>query len=181
MDKKTIHVIGILMIFLAGFACQVSAYAIGASPATLSFNISRGGYEEKTFQISTNSEIPLEFSISVTDSVSSMIKLETKNKTTVSGNPAEIIVRAYASRSAEPANIDGTITALLKPSSNSPSGSGSVVSTGVAVRVKIEITNEMAPLIKNKLAFATIVLVIIMIVLAVIYFVGRTKRSSRKK
>jgi len=181
MNKGIIAAIGILMIFLAGFANQVSAYAVGASPATLSFNISRGGYEEKTFQVSTNSETPLEFSLSVADSVSSMIKLETKDKTTVSGKPAEITVRAYAPRSAKPANLDGAITAILKPSGSAPDGSGSIISTGVAVRVKIEITGETASLFKSKTFLVGIGLTGVIIVLGGSYLFRVAKKSKKPK
>jgi hypothetical protein len=180
-DRKIILMAGILMIFLVGFMCQVSAYAVGASPATLSFSIPRGGYEDKTFQVSTNSATPLEFSLSVSDSINASIKVVTADKTAVEGKPAEITIRAYASRSAKPGSLDGAVTATLKPSGASSEGSGSVVSMGVAVRVKIEITDETAPLIKNKLAFATIVLVIILIVLAVLYFIKRKGNKNTLK
>lgn len=169
MNRRIIFIVGILAIFLAGFACQVSAYAVGASPATLSFSIPRGGYEEKTFQVSTNSETPLEFSLSVSDSINAAVDVETKDKTAVSGKPAKITVRAYASRSAKPATLDGAITATLKPSSSSQSGSGSIVATGVAVRIKVEITDETAPLFENKMFLASMGLVGVIIVLGGIY------------
>ena len=169
MNRRIIFIVGILAIFLVSFVCQVSAYAVGASPATLSFSIPRGGYEEKTFQVSTISETPLDFSLVISNSINTTIKVETKDKTAVSGKPAEITVRAYASRSAKPANLDGAITALLKPSSASPDGSGSVVATGVAVRVKIEITDETAPLLQNKMFLASIGLLGVLVVLGGIY------------
>jgi hypothetical protein len=181
MNKGIIAAIGILMIFLAGFANQVSAYAVGASPATLSFNISRGGYEEKTFQVSTNSETPLEFSLSVTDSVSSMIKLETKDKTTVSGKPGEILVKVAIPRSAKPANLDGAITAILKPSGSAPDGSGSIISTGVAVRVKIEITGETASLFKSKTFLAGTGLIAVLFIFGLTYLFRVARKSKKPK
>lgn len=181
MNGKTIVLFGILMIFLAGFAYQVSAYAVGASPATLSFSISRGGYEEKTFQVSTNSETPLEFSLTVSPTIDSMIKLETKDKTAVSGKPAEITVRAYASRSAKPANLDGAITAILKPSGDSPEGSGSIISTGVAVRVKIEITGETASLFRNKTFLVSMGLIAVLFILGLTYLFRVARKSKRQK
>ncbi len=177
MIGKTIILFGILAIFLAGFMSYVSAYAVGASPATLSFSIPRGGYEEKTFQVSTNSETPLEFSLVISNSINTTIKVETKDKTTVSGKPAEITVRAYASRSAKPANLDGAITALLKPPIDAPGGSGSVVATGVAVRVKIEITSETAPLLQNKMFLVSIGLLGVLVVLGGSYLF-RIRRKS---
>ena len=181
MNKGIVLTVGILAIFLVGFLNEVSAFAVGASPATLSFTIPRGGYEEKTFQVSTNSEIPLEFSISMSSSINAYIEIETEDRTTVSGKPAEVIVRAHSSRSAEPANIDGAITTLLKPSSETPEGSGSVVSTGVAVRVNIEITDETAPLIKNKLAFVTVVLVAVLVLLISLYLINSARQKNNKK
>jgi len=181
MNKKIIFVVGILAIFLAGFACQVSAYAIGASPATLSFSIPRGGYEEKTFQVSTNSETPLEFSLVISNSINTTISVETKDKTAVSGKPAEITVRAYASRSAKPANLDGVITALLKPSGEARSGSGSIISTGVAVRIKVEITDESAPLFQNKMLLISMSLIGVIIVLGGIYLFKFARLRVRGK
>lgn len=181
MNGKTILIIGILAIFLVGFACQVSAYAVGASPATLSFSIPRGGYEEKTFQVSTNSETPLEFSLSVSDSINAAVDVETKDKTAVSGKPAKITVRAYASRSAKPAILDGAITATLKPSGASSGGSGSIVATGVAVRVKIEITDETAPLLQNKMFLASMGLVGVLVILGGIYLFRFARLRVREK
>ena len=181
MNKGIILIVGILAIFLVGFACQVSAYAIGASPATLYFSIPRGGYEEKTFQVSTNSETPLEFSLVVSDSINSMIKLETKDKITVSGKPAEITVRAYASRSANPANLDGAITTILKPLNSSQSGSGSIISTGVAVSVKIEITGETASLFKNKMFLVGAGLIAVLFIFGLTYLFRVSKKSKKPK
>ena len=181
MNRRIIFIVGILAIFLAGFACQVSAYAVGASPATLSFSIPRGGYEEKTFQVSTNSETPLEFSLSVTDSVSSMIKLETKDKTTVSGKPGEILVKVAIPRSAKPANLDGAITAILKPSGSAPDGSGSIISTGVAVRVKIEITGETASLFKSKTFLAGTGLIAVLFIFGLTYLFRVARKSKKPK
>jgi len=181
MANKDIIITGILAILLISLAYEVSGTAIGASPATLSFKIPRGGYEEKTFQVSTNSEIPLEFEISVSDSIKNAIKVETKDKATVYGQPAEIIVRAYASRSAKPESLDGAITATVAANadSNAPGGSGSVVSTAVAVKIKIEITDETTSLFKDKTFLITLGLIVTSIVLGSLYFI-RTKGKLKK-
>lgn len=184
MANKDIIITGILAILLIILAYEVSGAAVGASPATLSFKIPRGGYEEKTFQVSTNSEIPLEFEISVSDSIKNAVKVETKDKATIYGNPAEIIVRAYASRSAKPGSLDGDITATFTSSadSNTPEGSGSMVSTAVAVKIKIEITDETTSLFKDKTFLITLGLIVTFIVLGSLYFIrtrGKLKKSRK--
>jgi hypothetical protein len=173
--KRIILVLGVFMIFLIN-SYQVSAYAVGASPASLSFSVPRDGYEEKTFQVSTNSETPLEFSFSVSDSINANIEVKTKDKTTVQGKPAEITVIAHASRSAKPASLDGAINVNLKSIENNSGGTGSQVSTGVAVRIGIEITGETSPLFKNKIFLISTGLVVILIILTVIF---KFRKKSR--
>ena len=182
--NKNVLITGILAILLISFAYEVSGAAIGASPATLSFKIPRGGYEEKNFQVSTNSEIPLEFEISMSDSIKNAVKVEANDKASVYGNPAEVVIRAYASRSAKPEFLDGAITITVASSadSNAPGGSGSVVSTAVAVRVKIEITDETASLFKDKTFLMTLGLIVTSIVLCSLYFIkakGKLKKSRK--
>jgi len=178
MKHKRISLVLVLfVIFLVGLTHQTHAYAVGASPASLSFSIPRDGYEEKTFQVSTNSEAPLEFSFSVDNSINANIEVRTKDKTVIKGKPAEITVRAYASRSAKPGSLDGAITVDLKSIDNNSSETGSQVSTGVAVRVKIEITSETSSILKNKLFLISTGLVVALIIFTLIFKLRKKSRG----
>ena len=170
MRDKRIIIAGIFMIFLAGFVCQVSGYAVGASPATLSFTVPRGGYEEKTFQVSTNSETPMLYSIAVSSSIEELIKIKPKEGETIKGKPAEIIVRASAARSAKPGNYSGMITVTLKPNLVTSEGSGSVVATGVVIRANIIITEDTEHPLKNIPLSLITIIAVVLIVLASLYF-----------
>jgi len=180
--RRTIILIALVMTLIS-FAKIASAAAVGISPATLSFSIPRGGEEIKTVQISTNSETPLTFSVSMDKSLNGTIGFELVDKETVKGKPAKIIIKAHSLRSAKPGKIDGTITAVVNTNTDEPSGSGSRIAVAVAARINVEITNERVPLIKNKLAFATMIMGAILIALMTVYFVSsaRTKRNSRRK
>jgi len=180
MKKKKIDlIILIFAIFLISLTYRVSAYAVGASPAALSFSIPRDGYEEKTFHISTNSETPLDFSLSVDNSINANIEVRTNDKTIVKGNPAKITVIAHASRSAKPVNLDGAITANLKSIDNNSSGTGSQVSTGVAVNIRLEITDETSSIFKNKIFLTSTGLILVLIITTVIFKFRKKLKISR--
>jgi hypothetical protein len=166
--ERTIILIALVIVLISSVKLA-SAAAVGVSPATLSFSIPRGGEEIKTIEISTNSETPLKFSVSMDKSLNGTIEFEVIDNETVKGKSAKISVKAHSLRSAIPGKIDGALTAVVNTNVDEPSGSGSRIAVAVAARINVEITNEVVPLIKNKLAFATISLLGVLVVLGGIY------------
>ncbi len=126
-----------VLVFLS-LISSVSAVAIGASPASLSFSIPRGGSQEQSFQVSTNSQETFPFHVVVSDSLADFLEVSGSGQATLV-QPADLLVRASASQLASPGNYTGTITVTSSAVSDSESGMGSVVSVGVVVVVNLEV------------------------------------------
>jgi hypothetical protein len=125
------------------------AVAIGASPATLSFELPRGGSEEKTFQVSTNSEAGLLFTLTKSAEISKFVTLSSSTSQTKLNNPAEITLKVSVPRTTTPGTYNGTVSVATTGTGEISSGTGSVIATGVAVKVSIKVTSESAPWFKT--------------------------------
>jgi len=125
------------------------AVAIGASPATLSFELPKGGSEEKTFQVSTNSETDLSFTVEKSAEISKFVTLSVSSGETMLNNPEEITLKVSIPRGTEPGTYEGYVSVTTGGSGEINGGTGSIVATGVAVRVLIKVTGESAPLFKT--------------------------------
>jgi hypothetical protein len=181
MKYERIIILIALAITLISFAKIASAAAVGISPATLSFSIPRGGEEIKTIQISTNSETPLTFSVSLDKSLNSTIEFEVMDKETAKGKPAEITVKAHSVRSAKPGNIDGTITVVVNTNTEEPSGSGSRIATAVVARINVEITNESVPIFQNKMFLVGTGLIAVLFIFGLTYLFRVARKSKKPK
>lgn len=138
----------ITLIILLLFTMLISAYAtysvaIGASPASLSFKLPQQGYEEKTFQVSTNSDSDLPFNLEVDKSLKDIITITSSKEKTNVKQAAEITIKASAAN-IKPGNYSGAITVSTVSSAESTGATGSRVSAGVAVKIDVEITGETA-------------------------------------
>lgn len=137
------------ILILSGMASNAHAFAIGASPATISFSLARGESQEKTFEASTNSDIPLGFTVIIDTPLKEMIEVSPAEGTMSLGSPGQMTITASAARSAKPGDYSGAITIRTKPAKSAEGDSGSKVSTGVAVKINIKITEETTPLYKS--------------------------------
>jgi hypothetical protein len=141
--------------FLAFFILTLSlfssawAVAIGASPATLSFELPKGGSDEKTFQVSTNSEAGLSFTLAKSAEISKFVTLSSSTGQTKLNSPDEITLKVSVPRTTAPGTYEGTVSVATTGTGEISSGTGSVIATGVAVRVSIKVTDESAPLFKT--------------------------------
>jgi len=126
------------------FAACTNAVAFGASPATLHFQLSKGGSEEKSIIVSTASEIPINVEISVSDEIKSFIEYSpTSNLEVDIEHPLEIKVLAKASRFSRSGVYEGYITIKAVPTQIQTSGTaGSTVATGVAVKTIVEVAGR---------------------------------------
>jgi len=145
MIKKLAVLLVVLALAVSLFP-SAWAVAIGASPATLSFELPKGGSEEQTFQISTNAAGSLNFDVATSSEISKFVKLSASSGATILNHPSEIAVKVSIPRGTEPGTYEGAISAQSKNPPALSEGTGSVVATGVAVRVIITVTSESAPL-----------------------------------
>jgi len=145
MIKKLAVLLVVLALAVSLFP-SAWAVAIGASPATLNFELPKGGSEEKTFQISTNAAGSLNFDVTASSEISKFVKLSAPSGVTILNHPAELTAKVSIPRGTEPGTYEGTISAQSKNPPEFSEGTGSVVATGVAVRVIINVTSESAPL-----------------------------------
>ncbi len=125
------------------------AVAIGASPATLSFELPKGGSEERTFQVSTNSETSLPFTVEKSAEISKFVILSAETGETKLNSPDELTLKVSVPRTTTPGNYEGYVSVTTSGSGEINSGTGSIVATGVAVRVLIKVTSESAPFFKT--------------------------------
>jgi len=147
VNKETAIILFVLI--MLSFAHTVKAVGIGASPATLSFILNNNS-EEKTFQVSTNSESAVSFTVKISDSLKDIIKITPDSGETKINQPAEIIVKASAPKS-KTGNYSGTINIKTLPTTNkAEEGTGSQVSTGVVVKVNVEIPEKTESSFKDK-------------------------------
>lgn len=144
MIKKLAVLLVVLALAVSLFP-SAWAVAIGASPATLSFELPKGGSDEKTFQISTNAAGSLNFDVKASSEISKFVKLSAPSGATILNHPAELTAKVSIPRSTEPGTYEGTISVQSKNSAELSGGTGSAVATGVAVRVIINVTSESAP------------------------------------
>ena len=146
VNKETAIILFVLI--MLSFAHTVNAVGIGASPATLSFILNNNS-EEKTFQVSTNSESSVSFTVKISDSLKDIIKITPDSGETKINQPAEIIVKASKFKTG---NYSGTINIKTLPATNkAEEGTGSQVSTGVVVKVDVEIPEKTESSFKDKL------------------------------
>lgn len=120
---------------------SVSAVAFGASPATLSFELTKGGSDTQILTVSTASEKPLDVFISVSDNLKNFVSYSPNSNLKVDvKNPLEIEITAKASKFAKSGVYEGTITASTTSSSADNSGTASsAISTGVAIKTVVKI------------------------------------------
>jgi hypothetical protein len=144
MIKKLAVLLVVLALAVSLFS-SAWAVAIGASPATLSFELPKGGSEEKTFQISTNAAGSLNFDVAVSSEISKFVTVSSLSGVTILNHPAELTAKVSIPRGTEPGTYDGMISAQSKNPPGLSEGTGSVVATGVAVSVIITVTSESAP------------------------------------
>jgi len=147
----------------------VQAFAVGVSPPVVSFVLLKGGSQEKTFQASTNNELPMAFNVEIDDSIKEFIKINPENGEMQVGKPGEITITASAPRSAKPGNYSGAIIVSTKPLDNDMNGSGSKISTGIAVKVNIQVLEETESLLKSPVFLTAPILTILLFVI-IIYF-----------
>lgn len=145
-ETKRFQLVLLTFILILSLFSSAWAVAIGASPATLSFELPRGGNDEKTFQVSTNSASNLSFELEKSAEISKFITLSTSSGEAKLNNPKEITVKVSASRFTTPGIYEGTISVATTGTGEISSGTGSIIATGVAVKVLINVTSESAPL-----------------------------------
>ena len=150
-------------------ACVAEAVAIGASPATLSFELPRKGYEEKTFQISTNDESGLMFGLEVYGDITQFVELSSKTGTTKLNQPAELTAKIKIPKDTIPGTYEGTINVVGSSSGSASNGTGSAIATGVAVRVIIKVTDEVAKTPVGNLAVFVLLAIVALVVGAALY------------
>ena len=160
IKKLPVFLIIAMLVILLIPAAQ--AVAIGASPATLSFEVPKGGSVEKTLQISTNSESYIDFRLEKSSSIADYVILSSETGKIKSGEPYDLTVKVSVPRKTELGNYSGTISVRTTGTGNVSGGSGSVISTGVTVRVAINVI----PATSSGLGGIIILLAIIMIAIA---------------
>jgi len=148
ITKRTFGIFTFIIVMLMA-SVAVQAFAVGVSPPVASFVLARGGSQEKIFQTSTNSESPVYFDIVIDDSIKNFIRVNPKEGQMQIGKPGEITIYASAPRSAIPGNYSGAITVSTIPYESIVSGTGSKVSTGISVRVDIQVLEEKESLLKS--------------------------------
>ena len=139
-------VVNIILVCLASLLLSVgcaNAVGFGASPATLSFDISKGGYAEQTLTVSTLSEEPLKVAVSISKDIANFVSYSPHSNLKVSkGSPLEINIRADAPAFAENGVYSGTITTGIDPSAVTSEGTGSAIATGVAIKTTVHISDK---------------------------------------
>ncbi|MEK6915735.1 MAG: hypothetical protein AABW89_04315 [Nanoarchaeota archaeon] len=159
MNKKLFL---LYILFIMGFIFQITSAqeVVGVSPAYYQFeNVLRGGYAERIFRISTNSEIPLEVSIEMIGEVGSWIKIPFNSSIISKGSSWSLLA------SVEPPNYipNGNYTGFIRISSRSTGSSsreghatGAVISVlDVAVTVSITDIENLRCISKNIEGFST--------------------------
>ena len=171
ITKKTFSIFTFIIVMLMA-SVAVQAFAVGASPPVASFVLVRGSSQEKTFQTSTNSESPVFFDIVIDDSIKNFIKVSPKDGQMQLGKPGEITIYASVPRSTIPGNYSGAITVSTTSYESIVSGTGSKISTGIAVRVDIQVLEEKESLLKSPLFLIGVVFcpVITIGLLGIFYF-----------
>ena len=139
----------------------VQAVAIGASPATLRFEVPKGSTVEKTLQISTNSGTYMEFKLEPSSSLANYVTLSSGTGKSKSGEPYDLTVKVSVPRKTELGNYSGTISVRTTGTGNVSGGSGSVISTGVTVKVAITVV----PAISSGISSVGVIIVIAIIAL----------------
>ena len=139
---RAVFLFSLFLLCIVLVAPTVSAVAIGASPAAFSFELPRGGSAEESFQVSTNSESAMTFSITADEQIQKFVKLSVDSSQTTIDEPARIPFSIFIPKSAKPGIYEGAITAMTSGSGSMEGGVGSVVATGVAVKVAIKVTGE---------------------------------------
>ena len=185
--KKSLFLFSFFFLFIILFLPLAWAVAIGASPANLAFELSRGGSAEKTFQVSTNSETPIDFSLTESAEIERFVSTDITKGTTKLGEPAEIYVSVKVPRGTEPGTYEGTVTVSTSPVGGFEGGTGSIIATGVAVKVVINVADSYAEShvtgaltgvgSDQELNFAVIMFIVIVIVIvaSIFLFILRKK------
>lgn len=148
-ETKRFQIVFLIFILALSLFSSAWAVAIGASPATLSFELPRGGVENKTFQVSTNSENNLSFTLEKSAEISKFVTLSSLTSQTKLNNPAEVTLKVSIPRGTAPGTYNGTVSVATTGTGEISSGTGSVIATGVAVKVSIKVTSESAPWFKT--------------------------------
>lgn len=143
---RLVNIIIICLISLLLLAGSASAVAFGASPATLSFELPKGGSDAKTITVSTASEEPLDVTVSISNEIKDFITYNPSSNLKVDiENPLKISVLAKAPRFARSGVYEGFVTASTAPPDADTGGTaGSVIATGVAVKTTVKIGQTTA-------------------------------------
>ena len=142
---KVVNIIIVCIVSLLLSAGCASAVPFGASPATLTFDLLKGGSGEQILTASTASEEPLSVAVSISDNLKDFISYGPSSNLKVDvNNPLEITIRARAPRFAKAGIHDGAITVSTAPSASSAGGTGSAIATGVAIRTIVKIGQPTA-------------------------------------
>ncbi len=139
----------------------VQAVAIGASPATLSFEVPKGSTVEKTLQISTNSGTSVGFTLQASSSIANYVTLSSDTGQMKSGEPYDLTIKVSVPRKTALGNYSGTISVKTTGTGSVSGGSGSVISTGVSVKVAITVL----PAISSGISSVGVIIVIAIIAL----------------
>jgi hypothetical protein len=142
MGEKRALIIVLALILLVCLGPAASAVAIGVSPSSLNFQIRAGTSEDKAFQVSSNSQTGLPFRLAASESMKDLILFEPAEGIVNVSQAARIRVSASAPDGAIPGNYTGFIIVTAAP--QGADSSGSSVSTGVALRINVEILNGNA-------------------------------------
>jgi hypothetical protein len=143
MREKRKQIMILALILLIYLAPTAMATAIGVSPSSLSFQIRDGRPDKKAFQVSTNSQSGLPFWLEASGPIRSLVMIEPAGQGIAEAkHAARINVSASAPDGALPGNYTGFIIVTAAP--GGAGSSGSSVSTGVALKVNVEIIGGAA-------------------------------------
>lgn len=155
----------------------VYAVGFGVSPATLSFEILKGGSAEKTITVSTSSEKLLPVSLSIEGLEKWISFTPNTNLFTSKSSPLKITIKVAVPKDAKAGKYEGAITATTAPAVSAKSGSGSSVATGVAVKTAINVT---APVSLSLGGMVLLVMFIVFAITGVLIVKSRAKRGKKR-
>jgi hypothetical protein len=169
---KKLSIFLILAAMIALLIPAAHAVAIGASPATLNFEVPKGGAVEKTLQISTNSEEYITFNLEKSSSIADYITLSSETGKIKSGEPYDLTVKVSVPRKTELGTYDGIISVKTTGTGSVSGGSGSVISTGVTVRAAITVV----PATSSGLGAVVLLAIVLVAVAGAAWFFLRKKK-----
>jgi len=120
-----------------------SAASIGLSPGAVKFEgVLRSGYAEQTITLSTSSKEPLECSITASGPAAKWFSYSVGDHVVLNPRTHQSIVVMVQPPEDTPNGVyEGYITVVIKPNATIASGIGSQISSGVALKYSVEVSD----------------------------------------